>query len=155
MKTIRSFFLLLFFISLSAHAAGNTLVFSPIRGAKTEITIKNQTLAWTTSYHGRNNKGRIDVDTEKQIHIVVDDYDFSGRRGFAVWHTDDGMGTYSIHRIFTFSPKTNKFIERNPASQCGDEFINLIIDRKNKRLLSTSWDQNIPRQCITHLSILN
>jgi hypothetical protein len=111
-------------------------------------------LIWKIYYGGRVNKGRVDVDTEKPIYIDVADYDFSGRLGFAVWHVDDGKGTYSIYRVFTFSSSINKFVERNPASSCGDEFINLSIDKKRHSLFSTVWEQNIPKICVTRLPIL-
>ena len=155
MKMIRLLFLALAFFSLLARASEDARVFSPAPGVKAEITTDGGALTWKVYYRGGNNKGRVDVDTEKSIYVDVNDYDFSGRLGFSVWHVDDGMGTYSIYRVFTFSPSANKFVERNPASLCGDEFNNLRIDKKRRRLVSTFWDQNIPKTCVTRLSILN
>lgn len=68
---------------------------------------------------GLVRQGNIILDTEKTIHIAVGGYDFSGRLGFLVWYLDDGMGTSTIHRVFSFSPATNKIVERSP--QCGDD----------------------------------
>jgi len=85
--------------------------------------------------------------------VVVDSYDFSGRLGFSVWYLDDGMGTYTIHRVFTFSPSTNEFEERSP--QCGDEFLNLRVDRKKHRLISAYFDKNVSKFCITRLRMTN
>jgi hypothetical protein len=154
MKIIRLFFLALVFFSLSARALEGVRFFSPAPGVKAEITTEGQVLTWKVYYGGGSNHGRVDIDAEKPIYIDVKDYDFSGRLGFAVWHVDDGVGAYSIYRVFTFSPSTNKFVERSPASLCGDEFINLAIDKKRHRLYSTYWHQNIPKICITRLPIL-
>jgi hypothetical protein len=154
MRMIELFFCVVVFFSLSVHASEDARFFSPAPGVKAEVTAEGQALTWKIYYRGGGSQGGMDVDTENTIHVDVNDYDFSGRLGFAVWHLDDGMGTYSIYRIFTFSPSTNKFIERSPASQCGDEFINLKIDKKRRRLFSTFWDQNVPKTCITRLSPL-
>jgi hypothetical protein len=154
MKMFRLFLLAFVFFSLSARASEDATVFSPARGVRTVIAVEGDSLTWNVYYGSGHSRGRVDVDTEKPIYVDVSDYDFSGRLGFSVWHVDDGMGTYSIYRIFTFSPSTNKFLERSPAPQCGGEFINLRIDKKRRRLVSTYWDQNIPRACATNLSPL-
>jgi hypothetical protein len=154
MKLIRSFFWVLVLIALSASATERVRVFSPAPGIKATIEIDGEALIWTVDYAGGNNQGRVDVDTEKPIYLDVSDYDFSGQLGFAVWHVDDGMGTYSVYRVFTFSPSTKKFVERSPAPLCGDEFINLRVDKKKRRLFSTIWDKNIPKICLTRLSPL-
>lgn len=134
-----------------AEATEDTRAFSPASGVKAIITTDAKKLSWKVDYGGSKSHGRIDIATENTIHVDVDDYDFSGHLGFAVWHTDDGMGTYSIYRVFTFSPSTKKFIEQGPESLCGDEFINLKIDRKKQRLFSTYWDKNVAMTCITRL----
>jgi hypothetical protein len=151
MKMIRLFLLVFVFFSLLARASEGARVFSPASGVKVVIAVEGDSLSWNVYYGGGHSQGRVDVDTEKPIYVDVNDYDFGGGLGFAVWHVDDGMGTYSIYRVFTFSKSTNEFVERSPSSQCGDEFINLKIDKKKRRLLSTFWDQNIPRVCTTHL----
>jgi hypothetical protein len=143
--------LILMYVLVSFSAEADTRIFSPALGVKVIITVDGQILSWKVDYGSGENKERVDVDTEKSVYLDVNDYDFSGYPGFAVWHVDDGMGTYFIYRVFTFSPSTNKFIERSPATLCGDEFINLKIDKKGQRLFSTFWDQNTPRMCATRL----
>ncbi|WP_222945034.1 hypothetical protein [Paraburkholderia sp. 31.1] len=154
MKMIGFFILTLSLISLSVSAAEDAHIFSPANGAKAVITTEEDALTWQVNYGGKTNRERVDVDTEKPIYVDVNDYDFSGHLGFAVWHVDDGMGTYSVYRVFTFSPSTKKFVERSPAPLCGDEFVNLKVDKKGHRLFSTFWDQNIPKVCATRLSPL-
>jgi len=87
------------------------------------------------------------VEAETARNIVVDDFNFDGKNDFSVWYLDEGMGKYSIHRVFVYSSKQNTFVEQFP--DCGDEFINLRIDKKRKRLLSTYYQKNIPRICAT------
>ena len=154
MRIIRLFFLSFVLISLSTRAAESARTFSPAPGIQAVVTVNGQILTWKIGYGHGNNRGQVDVDTEKSIHIDVNDYDFSGRLGFVVWHVDDGMGVYSVYRVFTFAPSINEFVERSPASLCGDEFINLRVDKKERRLLSTFWNQNIPKVCVTRLSPL-
>lgn len=106
---------------------------------------------WEIFYKNVENQGNISLDAEKPIHIDVDDYDFSGRLGLAVWHVDDGMGAYSIYRMSTFSPSSNNFIERSPASRCEDEFINLRVE-KNFVLLVFIGIKIFQKMCVTRLS---
>jgi hypothetical protein len=151
MNAIRLFFCALVFFSLSTYAYEGDYYFSPTSGVKAKISTKGQTVKWKVYFTRGSKEGHFDIDTEKSIHVDVNDYDFSGRRGFAVWHVDDGMGVYSVYRVFTFSPSTNQFIERNPVPQCGGEFNNLRVDEKGHRLFSTFWDQGIPKTCVTRL----
>jgi hypothetical protein len=154
MKMVRIFFWILVFFSLSANASEDARIFSPARRVTAEIAIDGAVLTWKVHYDGGNNQGYVRVDTEKRLHLDVGDYDFSGRSGFALWHVDDGMGAYSIYRVFTFSPSTNAFVEQTPAPPCGDEFVNLKIGKKKRSLISTFWDRNIPKTCVTRLTIL-
>lgn len=143
------FFLAYLFLAFSVCAAENSESFSPAPGVKAVIEIKGNHLMWKTYYRNGSAQGDVSIDTEKMIHINVDNYDFSGKYGFSVWHVDDGMGVYSIYRIFTFSSSDNKFVERNPSSMCGDEFINLKVDKKRRRLVSTYWNNGVPKLCVT------
>ena len=142
-------FLTLMFLALSAGATEAPEVFSPAPDVKAIVITKANDLTWKVDYNGSKNKGNVSLDTEREIHIDVNDFDFSGHLGFSVWHVDDGMGTYTVFRVFTYSQPTNEFVERSPA--CGDEFVNLKIDKKRHYLISTYWDQNIPKTCITRL----
>ncbi|WP_157977872.1 hypothetical protein [Paraburkholderia kururiensis] len=151
MKIIKFIFLIFPLISFSANSAENEHIFSPAPGVKAAVKTNGATLTWEVDGGGKINRHAVNIDTEKSTHIDIDDYDFSGHLGFAVWHVDDGLGVYSIYRIFTFSPLSNKFVERYPAPRCGDEFINLKIDKKRRRLLSTIWDQSVPKVCATRL----
>lgn len=151
MKVIRLLFLICGFVSNTVGATEGTSVFSPAPGVKAIVTIDRQSLSWDVHYGTAKNQGRVDIDTEKSIHLDINDYDFSGHLGFAVWHVDDGMGSSSIYRVFTFSPTKMQFIEQGPTSLCGDEFINLTVDMRRRVLLSTFWDENIPNTCATRL----
>jgi hypothetical protein len=125
--------------------------FTPSAGIKAVVEVKGVDLVWKVSGENLREQGGVSLDTEKTPHIAVDSYDFSGRLGFSVWYVDDGMGTYTISRVFTFSPLTNKFVERFPSY--GDEFNNLRVDKNRRRLISTYYDQNVPRLCTTRLPI--
>jgi len=71
-------------------------------------------------------------------------------KDFAVWQIDDGMGTYTIHRIFVYQPKAGSFKELVPA--CGDGFANLHVGSEKRVLLSTYWEMNEPKLCMTNFS---
>lgn len=153
MSVIKLGCLALSIISFSVGAAEGQRIFFPAPGAKAVVEVDGG-VTWKVNFGGRINSGKLDIDTEKPIYVDINDYDFSGHLGFAVWHVDDGMGTYSSYRVFTFSLSKNKFVERNPAPLCGGEFVNLRVDKKRHLLLSTFWSRNVPKLCITRLSPL-
>ncbi|MCC9072644.1 hypothetical protein LNQ49_13740 [Flavobacterium sp. F-65] len=113
---------------------------------KTQIRIKVigdfEKLEITNS---KNNKTQV-IDsletsiTGKQMHLVIEDYNFDGYTDFAYYHLDDGMGVYTIYQIFTYNPESNYFkklrIPSNYSSKC-DEFCDIQVNKKEKTLLSS------------------
>ncbi|WP_124604450.1 hypothetical protein [Burkholderia sp. Bp9142] len=138
-------------ISFFSHAADFSKKFSPSPGAIAVVGIEGGKLDWRLSGKNGVRRGEVNFDTEKPLIIKIGSYDFSGRLGFWVSHADDGKGVYQVDRVFTFSPSYNGFVERFPS--CGDEFVNLRVDKKRRCLMSTYWDRNIPKTCVTRLSI--
>lgn len=84
---------------------------------------------------------------ENAIYIIHEDYSFDGKEDFALWYTDDGMGIYDIFRVFIFTEKDMIFKEIKP--KCGDDFINLKIDKKRRELNSIYYSNNEIEKCIT------
>jgi len=78
--------------------------------------------------------------TGKDSHLETNDYNFDGYTDFASFHTDDGMGVYSIYQIFIFNPKTQQFdlleFPTNFKPKC-DMFCDVKVD-KTKKTLSSS-----------------
>ncbi|WP_157494978.1 hypothetical protein [Flavobacterium sp. KJJ] len=78
--------------------------------------------------------------TEKPSHLEINDYNFDGFTDFASFHTDDGMGVYTIYQIFIFNPKTKKFdslkFPSNFSPKC-DMFCDVKIDKTKKTLTSS------------------
>jgi hypothetical protein len=78
--------------------------------------------------------------TGKDSHLEANDYNFDGFTDFASFHTDDGMGVYSIYQIFIFNPKTQQFdlleFPTNFKSKC-DIFCDVKIDKTKKTLISS------------------
>ncbi|WNC89832.1 hypothetical protein RI103_00270 [Paraburkholderia sp. FT54] len=138
-------------ISFSTCAADISKTFTPSPGVAAVVEVKGSNLVWRLSGKNGIKQDGVSLDTEKTPRIEIGSYDFSGRLGFLVSHIDDGMGTYEVDRVFTFSPSSNEFVERSPS--CGDGFVNLRVYKKRRYLVSTYWDQNIPKICVTRLSI--
>ncbi|QVN20800.1 hypothetical protein [Burkholderia pyrrocinia] len=138
-------------ISFLTCAADISKTFAPSQGVVAVVEIKGLNLVWRLSGKNGIRQGEVGLDTENPSSIEIGSYDFSGRLGFLVSHTDDGKGTYEVDRVFTFSPLFNEFVERFPS--CGDEFANLRVDKKRRYLVSTYWDKNVPKRCITRLPI--
>ncbi|MGU7770650.1 hypothetical protein ACV229_10770 [Burkholderia sp. MR1-5-21] len=124
--------------------------FSPDVGVEANVEIKGGDLLWGVNYFGGSAQGHITLDVDRPVHIAIGDYDFSGRRGFLVWYIDEGMGVHKIYRVFTFSPMRRGFVER--FSACGDEFIDLRVEKEGRRLISSYYDEGVPKICITRLS---
>lgn len=78
--------------------------------------------------------------TGKPTHLEVNDYNFDGFTDFAAFHTDDGMGVYTIYQIFIFNQKTKNFetlkFPTNFNPKC-DMFCDIKVD-KTKKTLSSS-----------------
>ena len=78
--------------------------------------------------------------TGKPTHLEINDYNFDGFTDFATYHTDDGMGVYTIYQIFIFNPKTKKFdtlkFPTNYNPKC-DMFCDIKVDKIKKTLSSS------------------
>ena len=78
--------------------------------------------------------------TGKDSHLVTNDYNFDGFADFASFHTDEGMGVYSIYQVFIFNPKTQQFeileLPTNFESKC-DMFCDIKVDKTKKTLTSS------------------
>lgn len=78
--------------------------------------------------------------TGKDSHLVTNDYNFDGFTDFASFHTDDGMGVYSIYQIFIFNPKTQQFdlleFPTHFKPKC-DMFCDVKVDKTKKTLTSS------------------
>ena len=90
---------------------------------------------------------KIVTDIQKKITLHSEDYNFDGFDDFSFSYFDEGQGTFFISRVFLYSPSDKGFYEIHPA--CGDEFINLKVDKKSKTLISVFFKENSPRLCKT------
>ncbi|MCA8061284.1 hypothetical protein [Burkholderia sp. AU38729] len=152
MRAVRGFVaVMMLATSPFLYAADIYKTLSPYPGEVAVISIDGRNLVWKLTGGNVVRRGEVSFDTDKPLSLEVGSYDFSGRLGFLVSYMDDGMGVYEIARIFTFSPSSSDFVERFPS--CGDEFVNLKVDGKSHLLTSTYWDKNIPKRCITRLSV--
>lgn len=130
--------------------ASDSVSFSPASATSATVRVNGESVTFeVVDPKHRKHHGSIEIATEKPIHIDVDDYSFDNRKGFAIWSVDEGMGTYTIYRVFLYSIRLATFVEASPA--CGDEFINLKVDKERERLISTYYEDNIPKRCITRL----
>ena len=133
---------------LAAWAA-DIITISPDRAIKATIEVMGGDVHYQLLGATGTHSASIETQTEKTIHLETGDYDFSGREGFAFWSVDEGQGVYKVYRVFTFSRKRNDFVERHP--RCGDAFLNLSVDVQRKRLISTFFENNVPKSCVTRL----
>lgn len=111
------------------------------------VTIFNSKVRYTLSNGQENSSGEFEVQTETQKKITYSDYNFDGEIDFSIWYIDEGMGSNTIHRVFLYSRNKRTFVEYQP--RCADEFINLKVDKENKKLMSTYYVENTPTTCAT------
>lgn len=144
--------LFLYTVFSSSFALAEELEFHPVAGVDAIVTEVNGKI----SYRIRDKQGVVEknidigiVDTDTRLHIQTDDYLFNGTEGFSVMYLDEGKGTYDVYHIFTYSMKSRDFIERFPV--CGDNFLNLDVNKNKKYLKSTYYSDNEPRVCVTRL----
>lgn len=131
--------------AMSVQAQPTT--FQPDKHTTVTLALHGQQVNLEIQRNGHTQSRELRVQAEKPLHIELDDFNFDGAGDFAIWHVDDGMGTYTIHRVFIYNPTQGQFVERFPA--CGDEFLNLKVNKPGKFLVSTYYQGNIPRRCLT------
>ncbi|MBH3405872.1 hypothetical protein I5P86_12500 [Pseudomonas glycinae] len=127
-----------------------TTTFSPTKGVEAMLVLEGSTLKIAVKGETHNDSRTIDFQAENELHVQFDDFNFDGAKDFAIWQLDDGMGTYHYYRVFIYQAKTSTFEELQP--DCSDGFVNLRVDKKRKALLSTYWEMNIPKQCVTRFA---
>lgn len=147
---VRIFFASIALIYGDAFASNSAITLSPTATTRATLSINGHSVTFdVVAPKTEGHHGNIDIDTENPIHLVVDNYGFDDRKGFSIWSIDEGMGIYTIHRIFLYSETLATFVEVHPA--CGDQFINLEVDKKRRRFISTYYEDNVPKSCITRL----
>ena len=124
-----------FGVSIFSYAADFSKTFSPSAGVVAVVRIDGKDLFWKSSGRSSVKQGKVTFETESPLDIEIGTYDFSGHLGFWVSHTDDGKGVYRVDRVFIFSRSSNEFVER--FRSCGDEFVNLRVDKRRCCLVST------------------
>lgn len=127
-----------------------TTTFSPTKGVEATLVLEGSTLSVAVKGETHNESRTIDFEAVNELHVQFDDFNFDGAKDFAIWQLDDGMGTYHYYRVFIYQAKTSTFEELQP--DCSDGFVNLRVDKKRKALLSTYWEMNIPKQCVTRFA---
>jgi hypothetical protein len=134
----------------TAPVFAEVTTFSPIKNAEATLVLEGSMLTVVVKSDAHSESRTIAFQAENELHVQIDDFNFDGAKDFAVWQIDDGMGTYTIHRIFVYQPEAAFFKELNP--DCGDDFVNLRVEREKRALLSTYWEMNEPKLCSTNFS---
>lgn len=133
-------------IVCAVFVKSEALSFTPEDGVRAEITVLGNVVDVYTNDGSSERRQRLEIETEKPIQVKIDDYLFNGRLGFALKYIDEGMGVFTLYRVFVYT-ETNGFEEIFP--RCGDEFINLKINKRKKILVSTYFQDQKPIMCIT------
>lgn len=134
----------------TAPVFAEVTTFSPIKNAEATLVLEGSMLTVVVKSDAHSESRTIAFQAENELHVQIDDFNFDGAKDFAVWQINDGMGTYTIHRIFVYQPEAAFFKELNP--DCGDDFVNLRVEREKRALLSTYWEMNEPKLCSTNFS---
>jgi hypothetical protein len=88
--------------------------FSPEKGVAAKAHVNGQEVSLTVEGEASKITEKINIETEKALKLVVDDYNFDGHPDFSVSHLDDGMGTMLIYQIYVYSSKTKKIRSHAP-----------------------------------------
>lgn len=149
---MKNYFLILCFLFLSVSYSQNTVSFVQKDNNKIIVSLKShldsngdeetQTVEIVNQKTGKKQiiTGIETSITGKKSKLELNDYNFDGFTDFACFHTDDGMGVYTIWQIYIFNPKTKKFeILKFPSNynpKC-DMFCDVKIDITKKILTSS------------------
>jgi len=131
----------------AAPVFAEVITFSPTKNVAATLVLEGPMLTVTVKNEAHNDSRTIDFQAENDLHMQINDFNFDGVKDFAVSQIDDGMGTFDYYRIFIYHQKSSTFEELQP--DCGDGFVNLRIESKRKALISTYWEINVPKQCVT------
>ncbi|TFB40199.1 hypothetical protein [Pseudomonas sp. F01002] len=134
----------------TAPVFADATTFSPTKNVEATLVLEGSMLTVAVKSDTQSESRTIAFQAENELHVQIDDFNFDGVKDFSVWQIDDGMGTYTIHRIFVYQPEAGFFKELTPA--CGDDFANLLVEREKRALLSTYWKMNEPTVCLTNFS---
>ena len=121
------------------------IAFSPAKGVRAELRVKDHAVELDLVNEGESATETIAVETEKKLRVRIEDYNFDGHKDFSISHTDDGMGTYEVSQVYVYSPRERKFVPLAP--RCGDEFINLALNKSRKTLTNSYMVDNKYRTC--------
>ncbi len=134
----------------TAPVFAESTTFSPTENVEATLVLAGSTLTVAVKSNTQSESRTIAFQAENELYVQIDDFNFDGAKDFAVWQIDDGMGTYTIHRVFIYQPEAGFFKELTPA--CGDDFVNMRVERDKRMLLSTYWEMNEQKLCVTHFS---
>ncbi|WP_283189442.1 hypothetical protein [Pseudomonas sp. PMCC200344] len=143
----KNFVMPLLVLLWNAPVYAEVTTFNPVKRVEATLVLDGSTLTIGVKGDTHAESRTIDFEAIKELHIQIDDFNFDGMKDFAVWQIDDGMGTYTIHRIFVYQPEAVFFKEILP--DCGDGFVNLRIESRQKALVSTYWEMNEAKSCMT------
>jgi hypothetical protein len=147
-KIFASIIILTFnFLCCTAFAENEKLTFSPEPGISVQIQTDGQKVTLDITNEKKVTTQAMEIETEKSLKLITDDYNFDGHSDFSVSHLDDGMGTYKIYQIYIYSNKDKKFHALQP--KCGDEFINISLSKKNRSLINSYYANNQLKTCAT------
>jgi hypothetical protein len=145
----------LFTLVLALAAAGMTssapacaaerIAFSPAQGVQAALLVNGAEVQIALHGPAIDSSDTIALETEKKLKITVEDYDFDGHKDFSISHVDDGMGSYQIFQVYLYSVKEKKFVRLAP--KCGDEFINLAVNRSKRTLTNSYMVENRYKTC--------
>jgi hypothetical protein len=144
---LRIIFLALNLTLCTVHAdTSGVLSFSPAKGIYVEVTTNREEVTINLKKGGVITSEKISVETEKNLKIIAEDYNFDGHLDFSISHVDDGMGTYAIYQIYVYSVEDRAFHLLLP--KCGDEFINVSVSKKDRSLTNSYFADNQFKTCI-------
>jgi len=148
MALLRYALIPLFLMNTSALACEQHLTFSPNKGVEIEAYTKEQMLFYKIATSENIKPHEIEFDTDKKISLAIKDFNFDDHPDMSVSHLDDGMGVFTVFRVFIYSPANKDFYEIFP--DCGEQFLNLRIDADNRKLISSYFSNNVPTTCETY-----
>lgn len=137
---------LIVFLASRAHSDEvKEFHFSPEGSVQATIAVVDREVSFSTRSGGRDKASKLMIDSERPVRVEIDDYNFDGFKDFSISHIDDGQGTYSIYRIFVYSKKNKTFVEIQP--KCGDEFINIKVNKKTSTVTNSYFRDNVMTGC--------
>lgn len=133
----RNIYVIFLLLAHQVAAAQEILTLTPQKNVLVNAYLSGSTLK--IDFSGAVEKKQLfELDMPSTANLNIRQIEGVRSTYIEAWHIDEGMGTYTIHRLFYYQISEQRFMERKPV--CGEQFINLEPQKNQTTLVYSAFD---------------